>query len=137
MILSPLLIAFSHSTAVLIAAGSAAHLCSQQAPTSLPLCCRDKKKKEASPDDSATGDNDDEDQSDNDKDAIVWKTDTSKAAVEKRAAEQLSDAMAGMVTRGNVEAEQEEASKRADREAAAARKVSQHMPARQSPKVAP
>lgn len=54
---------------------------------------------------------------------MVWSTDTSTAAVEKRAAEQLSDAMAGMVTKGNVEAEQEAAARRAEKEAAAAAKV--------------
>ena len=50
-----------------------------------------------------------------------------EAAVQARAAEQLSDAMAGMVTKGNVEAEQEAARKKEEKriaqEAEDARKV--------------
>ena len=50
-------------------------------------------------------------------------TDTSEAAAQKRAQEQLTAAMADMVTQGNIEAEQEAARKReekrkADEEAA-------------------
>ena len=90
---------------------------------------RDKKKKgdkEASPEESANGELDNDDDDDEDEgagDKVVWSTDTSTAAVEKRAAEQLSNAMAGMVTRGNVEAEQEAAARRAEKEAAAVAKV--------------
>ncbi|KAK9809640.1 hypothetical protein WJX73_010165 [Symbiochloris irregularis] len=91
---------------------------------------KDKKKKadkDGSPEGSANGqgDNDEDDDVDDaeDGDGVVWSTDTSTAAVEKRAAEQLSDAMAGMVTKGNVEAEQEAAVKRAEKEAAAAAKA--------------
>lgn len=106
---------------------------SMQSPESFadgsPCCSRRDKKKKAekdgSPDGSANGQGDDEDDDldDADGDEVVWSTDTSTAAVEKRAAEQLSDAMAGMVTKGNVEAEQEAAARRAEKEAAAAAKV--------------
>ena len=95
---------------------------------------RDKKKKgekETSPEESANGEADnnaDDDEDEGAGDKVVWSTDTSSAAVEKRAAEQLSDAMAGMVTRGNVEAEQEAAAKRAEKEAAAAAKVRGRLP---------
>ena len=48
-------------------------------------------------------------------DDIQWMTDTSAAAAEKRAQEQLTAAMAGMVTQGNIEAEQEAARKREEK----------------------
>jgi hypothetical protein len=44
-------------------------------------------------------------------------TDTSAAAVAARAAEQLTQATAAMVTQGNIEAEREEARKKAEKEA--------------------
>ena len=53
-------------------------------------------------------------------------TDTSAAAAKARAEEQLSAAMAGMVTQGNIEAEQEAARKREEKRKAeeeAAQKV--------------
>ena len=57
---------------------------------------------------------------------VEWMTDTSSAAAKARAAEQLSAAMAGMVTQGNIEAEQEAARKKEEKRRAeeeAARKV--------------
>lgn len=53
-------------------------------------------------------------------------TDTSAAAAQQRAQEQLTSAMAGMVTQGNLEAEQEAAKKREEKriaDEAAAQKV--------------
>lgn len=47
----------------------------------------------------------DEEQEEEDDDDVVWMTDTSDAAMKKRAEEQLSGATAKMVTQGNVEAE--------------------------------
>ena len=43
---------------------------------------------------------------------LVW---PAEAAVQARAQEQLTDAMAGMVTKGNVEAEQEAARKKEEK----------------------
>ena len=61
-------------------------------------------------------------------DDVQWMTDTSAAAAEKRAQEQLTAAMAGMVTQGNIEAEQEAARKREEKRKAeeeVARQVSE------------
>jgi translation initiation factor 5 len=95
---------------------------------------REKKKKKKSsskkrgdgdgPEDSAEanggGDDDDEEEEDEEEDGndVVWLTDTSAAAMEARAAEQLSAATAALVTQGNVEAELAEARKREEKRAA-------------------
>lgn len=57
---------------------------------------------------------------------MEWMTDTSAAAAQKRAKEQLTAAMASMVTQGNIEAEQAAARKREEKRRAeedSARKV--------------
>jgi translation initiation factor 5 len=94
---------------------------------------KDKKKKRKGEDDEEDSgdedgdDNDDdvEDDDDDDEDDVVWMTDTSEEAMKKRAAEQLSQATAALVTQGNVEAEREAAKKREEKrlaeEAAAAK----------------
>uniref|UniRef100_A0A1D2A8X2 W2 domain-containing protein n=1 Tax=Auxenochlorella protothecoides TaxID=3075 RepID=A0A1D2A8X2_AUXPR len=81
-------------------------------------------------DEAGSGDGDDEDE-DEDEDEVVWMTDTSEAAMARRAAEQLSGATAAMVTQGNLEAEMaaakkaEEAAKKAAEEEAAAAAAAQ------------
>lgn len=58
-----------------------------------------------------------ENNDDDDDDGVVWMTDTSAEAARKRAEEQLSAATAAMVTVGNIEAEEEAARKKAEKEA--------------------
>jgi len=85
---------------------------------------KDKKKKKSKGEGeengdakSAEGDEGDEDVEEEDEDEVQWMTDTSAAAVAARAAEQLTQATAAMVTQGNIEAEREEARKKAEKEA--------------------
>ena len=66
------------------------------------LACREKDAKKQSGDGGKNGDGEDDEDDDGGNNAagneVVWMTDTSAAAARKRAEEQLSDAMAGMVT---------------------------------------
>ncbi|KAK9830541.1 hypothetical protein WJX72_012368 [[Myrmecia] bisecta] len=86
----------------------------------------DKKKKKGDTEtETGSGSNDDDaDEEDTaGTDDVVWSTDTSAEAAKRRAEEQLTNAMAAMVTQGNIEAEAEAARKReekrrADEEAA-------------------
>lgn len=96
-------------------------------------CRRDKdsKKKKSKSGDagspSAEERDEDGDDGGNEDGEVEWMTDTSAAAAQKRAQEQLTTAMAGMVTQGNIEAEQDAARKREEKRLAdeeAARKVS-------------
>jgi hypothetical protein len=94
-----------------------------------PIAPRDKKKKkdkgeaeestDAAEAAEADGSRDGEDAAEEseDDDEVVWMTDTSAEAVAARAAEQLTNATAAMVTQGNIEAELEKERKKAEREA--------------------
>eukprot|EP00891_Asterochloris_glomerata_P005345 jgi/Astpho2/5345/Aster-05895 len=77
---------------------------------------KEKDSKKKSGDGGKNGDDEDDDDDEGGNNGggkeVVWMTDTSAAAARKRAEEQLSDAMAGMVTQGNIEAEQAEQRKR-------------------------
>ncbi|EFJ39923.1 eukaryotic translation initiation factor 5 [Volvox carteri f. nagariensis] len=81
---------------------------------------KDKKKKDGNHgEDKEAGDKysevEEEDSGDED-DGVVWMTDTSAEAASRRAQEQLTAATAAMVTLGNIEAEQEAAIRRTERE---------------------
>lgn len=102
------------------------------------VLCRDKEsKKKKSKSTEAAGSPSGDEASDNGDDAnaeggaeVEWMTDTSAAAAQQRAQEQLTSAMAGMVTQGNLEAEQEAARKREEKrvaDEAAAQKVSNEL----------
>nr|BBC28485.1 eukaryotic translation initiation factor 5 [Eudorina sp. NIES-3984]BBC28496.1 eukaryotic translation initiation factor 5 [Eudorina sp. 2006-703-Eu-15] len=76
----------------------------------------DKEAGERGSEVSACADDDDSGGEEDD-DGVVWMTDTSAEAANRRAQEQLTAATAAMVTLGNLEAEQEAARRRAEREA--------------------
>lgn len=86
---------------------------------------KDKKKKKTGEDgggddDGAGGSGDsveDDGSEEEGDDGVVWMTDTSAEAAKKRAEEQLSSATASLVTVGNLEAEEEAARRKAEREA--------------------
>jgi translation initiation factor 5 len=75
---------------------------------------KDKKKKSGEANGDAEEQSPEEQDDDEEEEGgdVVWMTDTSAEAARKRAEEQLSEAMAGMVTQGNIEAEQKEARRR-------------------------
>ncbi|GFR43167.1 hypothetical protein Agub_g4216 [Astrephomene gubernaculifera] len=83
---------------------------------------KDKKKKREEGQDAGDAEgkgSEDEDSGsgEGDDDGVVWMTDTSAEAAKRRAQEQLTAATAAMVTVGNLEAEQEAARRKAEREA--------------------
>lgn len=87
----------------------------------------EKKKSKKKWGDDSPADDEDEDEG-NDDDDVVWMTDTSEAAAKARAEEQLSAAMASMVTQGNIEAEAEAQRRREEKRQAeeeAARKAAE------------
>ncbi|KAK9832811.1 hypothetical protein WJX81_003597 [Elliptochloris bilobata] len=83
---------------------------------------KDKKKKKKGEGEEGSGGGDDDEDNENgnvdDGDEVVWMTDTSEAAAQARAQEQLSSAMAAMVTQGNIEAEAEAKRKAEEKRAA-------------------
>jgi translation initiation factor 5 len=100
---------------------------------------KDKKKKKKGEEDGdgegggEEGDEDEDEEDEEEEEDVVWMTDTSEAAMKKRAAEQLSAATAALVTQGNVEAEREAAKRREEKrlaEEAAARKAVEEEAAR-------
>ncbi|GLC41065.1 hypothetical protein PLESTB_000947300 [Pleodorina starrii] len=81
---------------------------------------KDKKKKDGKEeDDKEAGEkgSEEDDSGDEDDDGVVWMTDTSAEAANRRAQEQLTSATAAMVTVGNLEAEEAVARRKAEREA--------------------
>ncbi|BDA48496.1 Eukaryotic translation initiation factor 5 [Coccomyxa sp. Obi] len=84
-----------------------------------------KKKKDGDEEGSNEGSADADDDED-EEDEVVWMTDTSEEAAKARAQEQLTAAMASIVTQGNIEAEAAERRKREEKrlaEEAAAREA--------------
>lgn len=89
-----------------------------------------KKKKDADEEGSNEGSADADDDDDGGDDEVVWMTDTSEEAAKARAQEQLTAAMASIVTQGNIEAEAAERRKREEKRLAeeeAARLVRCHI----------
>ncbi|KAG2429283.1 hypothetical protein HXX76_011051 [Chlamydomonas incerta] len=76
-----------------------------------------KKKKEGEEGEDKGSEDEDEKSGEEDDDGVVWMTDTSTEAAKRRAQEQLTAATAALVTLGNLEAEQEAARRKAEREA--------------------
>ncbi|KAK9917141.1 hypothetical protein WJX75_001258 [Coccomyxa subellipsoidea] len=74
-----------------------------------------KKKKDADEEGSNEGSADADDDDDGGDDEVVWMTDTSEEAAKARAQEQLTAAMASIVTQGNIEAEAAERRKREEK----------------------